>query len=274
MAPRSCRRAALLPALALLLPVAPLLGAQTPTRVAVHVVTHDAKLIGSAVGGARVTVRDAATGRVLAEGLHEGGTGSTPLIITTPRERGRDIFGGEDAAGWTATLPLTAPTTVDVTAEGPLGYPDQLARATKRLVLVPGEHVEGDGVVLELHGYVLDVLAPAARDSSGAAAGSSGAADVDAPRAGVAVPVRARVRMLCSCPTGPDALWSVERVRARLRRADGTVAAEAPLAFAGEASTYAGTLPAVAGGDYTLEIVAANADRASFGVVRRAVTVR
>jgi len=39
--------------------------------------------------------------------------------------------------------------------DGPLGYPDQLVNASKRLVLVPGRHLTGDGLVLEMHGYLI-----------------------------------------------------------------------------------------------------------------------
>jgi len=46
-----------------------------PTQLIVHVVTHDAKLIGSAVVGVRITVREVNANRVLATGLHEGATG-------------------------------------------------------------------------------------------------------------------------------------------------------------------------------------------------------
>lgn len=225
-----------------------------PTRVVTHVVTHDAKLIGTAVGGVRVTVRDAASGQLLAQGIQEGGTGDTPRIMTEPRRRGVPVFETPGAARWVAELPLDTPTVVDVTAEGPLAYPDQLARASKRLLLVPGGHVEGDGIVLELHGYVIDLLAPT--DSGGA------------PRAGEPIPVRTRVRLLCSCPTQPGGLWEVEEVTAYLVQG-GTTVARVPLAYAGEASTYAGVLPPAPAGEYTVEVRAASPGAATFGRVRR-----
>ena len=77
--------------------------AQTPTRVMVRVASHDAKIIGSGVGGARVTIRDQRTGSVLAEGIQEGGTGNTSLIMGT-RERGASVYDTEVAQ---VRLPLT-----------------------------------------------------------------------------------------------------------------------------------------------------------------------
>lgn len=229
----------------------------TATRIVTHVVTHDAKLIGSAVGGVRVSIRDAATGRLLAEGRHEGGTGDTRRIMQEPRKRGEDVFTAGDGARYEATITLTEPTMVDVTAEGPLNYPDQMARASKRLWLFPGRDVTGDGVVLEMHGYVIDLLAP---DTTAALRASS------------RVPVRARVRMLCSCPTQPGGMWEVGDVVARLVR-DGMVVREGKLAYAGEGSTYAGEIELPAEGRYALEILAANPGAATFGMVRRWVNV-
>jgi hypothetical protein len=259
-------RAALLPGALLLLAAcagtrggggaAPVVASVTPTRLVAHVVTHDAKLIGTAVGGVRVTVREVATGRELAGGLHLGGTGDTRRIMQDPRTRGDSLFAGREGARFEATLPLAAPTLVDVIAEGPLGYPDQLVSTTKRLLLVPGRDLTGDGVVLEMHGYVLDVLAP---DTTAAVPSGSD--------------VRARVRMLCSCPTEPTGMWRVEQVSARLWQGNAVVG-EVPLTYAGEASTYAARLPRVAAGRYTLELVASSPKSATFGVVRRTVTVR
>ena len=60
-----------------LLTVEPAWGQGIPTTVKVSVIAHDGKLMGSGVGGARVTIRDLDTGEVLADGLHEGGTGDT-----------------------------------------------------------------------------------------------------------------------------------------------------------------------------------------------------
>lgn len=228
-----------------------------PTQVRVHVVSRDAKLLGTIAGGAWVTIREAATGRTLAEGLHTGGTGDTRRIMQTPRLRDSTLFTTEGAAHFTATVPLTRPTPVIVAAHGPLNFPDQAVTVTKQLLLVPGEDILGDGVVLEMHGLIVEVLEPAAPSLA----------------AGEAVNIRARVRMMCSCPTGPDQLWSAGAVRARLLQ-DGAVVAEAMLPAAGEGSLYAGRLAVPAAGRYVLEVLASDPARGNAGVARREVLVR
>jgi len=112
----------------------------TTTRVMVRVTSHDAKIIGTGVGGARVTIRDVRSGAVLAEGVQEGGTGDTSLIMGA-RERGGAVYDTEGAAGFLAELELSEPTWVEITAEGPLGTPDALRRVTSTTLLVPGRDV-------------------------------------------------------------------------------------------------------------------------------------
>ncbi len=69
---------------------------------------------------------------------------------------------------------------VEITAEGPLGNPQATQRASKTLLLVPGQHLLGEGVLLEIHGFIVDLLAPVA------------GAEV---RAGQPLPVRVKVTM-------------------------------------------------------------------------------
>ncbi len=233
-------------------------GGPEPTRLLVRAVAQDAKVIGSGVGGARITVREAATGEVLARGVQRGGTGDTERIVRDPAERGEPIYASGDAAGYTATLMLRRPTRVEVTAEGPLAAPpSSRSTASKTTWLFPGRHVEGQGLVLTLHGFFVEILSPEAR----------------------AVPpgdvrVRARVRMACGCPTEPGGLWDSDRYEmvARLLR-DGRPVGEAPLRYAGEPSTFEATLPAEEPGRYRVEVLVADTARANLGRATRAVRV-
>lgn len=131
-----------------------------PTKVMVRAVSRDAKIIGTNVGGARITIRDASNGRVLAEGVQEGATGNTRLIMVKPRERGSTVYGTEGAAGFLATLELQRPTTVEIIAEGPLGTPQSTQRASKTLLVIPGRDILGEGVLLEIHGFTVTLLEP------------------------------------------------------------------------------------------------------------------
>lgn len=234
-----------------------------PTPLVVHVVSGDAKIIGSMVGGVHVLVREVATGRVLAEGVQEGGTGNTDLIMG-PRERGMTVFDTEGAARFRAELAIDEPTMVEVVATGPLGSAEDAAaglrpdtrRASTTLLVVPGHGMEGDGVVLTLRGFTVSLLEPAAPGFS--------------LGAGESMAVRARITMLCGCPTEPGGLWDADRftLLAQWVR-DGRVLAETPLEFAGTTSEYRAQLlvPAeFAPGPVTVRVLAIDAERANTGM--------
>lgn len=231
--------------LAALLPQA--LPAQT--TVTVRVVAHDAKIIGSGVGGATVIIRNAVTGEVLAQGAQQGGTGDTRRIMEEPRARGAAVFESQGAAGFTATVALDTPTVVEVVAEGPRNYPQAMQRASTTLLLVPGQDVPGDGVVLELHGFIVELLDP------------------QQARAADSLPIRARIRMMCGCPFTTGGLWDAGRMAVVARVYDGaTVVREVPLRFTGEENIWGGALPAAAlPTGARLVVIAADAERANFG---------
>lgn len=228
------------------------------TRVTIHVRTHDGKLIGSDGGGAQITVRDVSTNRIIAEGITRGGTGDTRRIMEIPRSRGNPVFTGADDARFEARLSISRPTRIEITAEGPLNYPDQMASASKMMTILPGGHITSDdGIVLELHGFLIDMLSP---DTTSTLQAQSD------------VRVRARVRMLCSCPTQPDGMWRVDEVVARLMN-NTEVIREVTLRYTGEPSIYEADLRTPESGRYSLEVIASRPDRATFGWVQRNVRV-
>jgi hypothetical protein len=229
------------------------------TRIVVRALSNDAKLIGSGVGGARITIRHAETGAVLAEGIQTGGTGDTEAILA-PRARDDNPFATEGAAAFRTSLPLDRATPVEIVAEGPLGTPHAAQRASTTLLLLPGGHIDGDGVILVLHGFTVEVMAAPGR-----------------VRPGDVLPVRARVTMLCGCPTEPGGRWdsTAWQMRAVLEGPDGPLAT-APLGFTGTTSEYEAVLELpreLPEGLHTLRITVLDAGRVNAGMVERAVRV-
>lgn len=223
-----------------------------PTQVMIRAVSQDAKVLQDPVGGARIFVRDTATGDTLAQGLQTGSSGSTDFIMRQPRERGAVVYDTPGTAGYLATLTLERPTVVEIVAEGPLAYPQAIQRAAKTMLLIPGQDVLGDGVILTIHGFIVDIVSP----------------DKQAVRPGDNLEVRATTVMTCGCPTEPGGLWDSDEIDivARLVR-EGRVVAEAPLLYAGERSTYAASIqvPAGAAGRLSLEVLAMDPENVNFG---------
>jgi hypothetical protein len=246
---------------AILILAAPLF-AQTggkETKIMIRAVARDAKVIGTHVGGAKITVRDVATGEILAQGMQQGGTGDTDIIMKKPHTRGMSVFSAADASGYLAVLHLDKPTVVEVSAEGPLGNAQATQRSSKTLLLVPGEDILGEGILLEIHGFIVTSLAPLP----------------DAKlKAGSPFEVRATVTMACGCPTEPDGLWDANKIRvvARLLR-DGKVESEIPMAYAGVQNTFHVDVPVTSSGPLELQVLALDPGSANFGMTREAIAI-
>lgn len=131
-----------------------------PTQLTVRVKSKDAKFVGTSMGGALITVKDALTGELLAKGRTAGGTGDTERIMKTPLTRGTPLA-GKTTAHFSVTLDLTEPQRIEVTAYGPLANLQAANTVSATQWVVPGKHITaGDAWVLELPGFVVDVLAP------------------------------------------------------------------------------------------------------------------
>jgi len=228
-----------------------------PTDITVRVLARDAKFIGTSMGGVRVTISDAETGEVLAEGLTEGETGSTGRIMETPRGRGQPLA-TKGSAAFRATVDLDRPRRVEVSAEGPLEFPGSANRVSASQWLVPGRHLTGgDGWVLEMPGLVVNLH--------------------DLPQtvvSGQALELRATVEMMCGCALTPGGTWDAGEftVRAEAVR-NRTVAGETVLEYAGEESEFAGRLVLEEPGIWEIRVWAWQERTGNTGVAERLVEV-
>lgn len=129
------------------------------TEVLVRVVAHGALVLGDEVGGARVTITDVATGRILATGNQQGEAGDQNQVMRTPRLMGEPRYSSR-AASFRASLDLDRPTVVEIAVAGPLAYPEAMQRASRTILLVPGQDLLNDGIVFDLYGYIVQVQQP------------------------------------------------------------------------------------------------------------------
>ena len=226
-----------------------------PTKVVVHVLAQGAKFIGSSVGGAEVTIRDARTGALLAQGVTRGGTGNTKRIMRDRHPRNR-VLSTPDAARFEAVLDLDAPREVVITARGPLAAPQAMAEASTRLWLLPGiGRTAGDGVLLELSGLIVAPVTPPFHTAA---------------VAGKPVPLDTRVLMLCGCPIAPGLLWDAAdfALSVLVTGPDGDTRT-IPLGYGGRTSHFTGNFTPTKPGVYRLRWLAR---QKSTGNVGQAVT--
>lgn len=228
--------------------------AAEPTDITVRVLSKDAKYIGTSMGGMQVTLRDATTREVLATGVTAGSTGDTKLLMHEGAGR-RAAMADASSAKFAVTLDLAAPRLIEVEAYGPLAQRQAAQRVVSTQWVIPGRGVSGgDGWVLELPGFVVDVLAPPAHVKLGAVA---------------AIDVRANVIMMCGCPIEPKGLWDAEKYEvAAIVSRDGKEVARVDLAYAGEASQFAASVPVDGPGVYDVLVYAHDPANGNSGVDR------
>jgi len=230
-----------------------------PTRIEVRVLSKGAKFIGTSMGGVQILLRDADSGELLASGVTSGTTGDTSRIMKQPQHR-HDPVSDEAAAVFRTTLELDAPRRLLVEAFGPLAQRQAAGRATSTMWVVPGRHVSGgDGWLLELPGFAVDVLEPPAHQRRLGA---------------TSVTVRANVTMMCGCPIEPGGLWDANglEVRALLRR-NGSPVGEAALSYAGETSQFAGEIATPEPGAYEIVVYAHDPKTGNTGLDHTTVVV-
>jgi hypothetical protein len=221
-------------------------GEDTPLRILVR--ADDAKFIGSAVGGLFVMVRNADSGELLGSGRIDGGTGDTAALMKEPQRRGRSVV-TDDAASLTLTLDLDRPTRIAVDVTGPQALAQGRQQLTTSLWLLPGQDRASRPLVLHLNGLLVDVAALESGPDT--------------------LAVTAEVSMLCGCTISEEGPWRAEDflVRAVLY-SEGQPVAEAPLAFTGETSRFAATLPRPGRRALTLELQALQHSTGNTGVYR------
>lgn len=226
-----------------------------PTEITVRVISRDAKFIGTSMGGMRITLRDAQTGEVLASGVTRGGTGDTKRIMHTHGGR-RAHLADDTAAKFVTTLDLKKPRLIEVDAYGPLAQPQAAHRVSSSQWVVPGRDIsDGDGWVLELPGFAVDVLAPPAH--------------VKLPAATGRVELRANVTMMCGCPITPNGIWDANRYEVKaIVRHDGTRIGRYDLAYAGKPSQFTGQVPVKGPGVYDVTVYAYDPANGNTGLDR------
>lgn len=235
----------------------PLLGRMAlaePTAVDVRVIAKGAKFIGTSMGGVEVVVRDAETGEILARGKTKGGTGDTGKLMKEEAVHHAPVA-LKDAAVFRAVVDLHAPRQLKVTARGPLGQRQAQNVASVTQWVVPGKPITGgDGLVLELPGFVVDVLDPPAHKKLTREAARS-------------LPLEANVCMMCGCPITPGGLWDAEQFQvAGIVRRNGKKVGTVPLEYAGATSRFEAVLKLDRPGAYEVTVFAYDPENGNTGV--------
>ena len=230
------------------------------TNITVRVIARNAQYVGDLVDGAFVTITDAVTGEMLAQGITSGGAGNPKRTMQTARKRG-EAMSAEDDAKFATTLDIDEPRYLQVSAHGPLDKRFSANQASATQWLVPGKHMTGgDGWVLELAGLLVSA--------------NLEASSIPLSKAVSNISVKAEVMLMCGCPIKPGFQWEPEgyEVVAIVRRGDNTVG-HFPLRYAGTASDFETHFKVNLPGLYDISVYAYDSDSGNTGVGQIELTV-
>lgn len=227
-----------------------------PTRITVRAKAKDAKFIGDSMGGVHVVIREQLSGRILASGMTSGGTGNTDLIMNKTHERYSSLADAK-TSGYTAVIDIDEPTFVKVEIVAPVNRKQARIAASTELWLIPGKHILGDGIVLEVPGFVVEILNPTTHQFIPLASLEGGK-----------LQVRANVVMMCGCTISKGGLWDSEKMEvAAILKRDGKKISEAALSNTGP-NSFEGVFDIPEAGTYELIVYAYDPRTGNTGVDR------
>lgn len=170
--------------------------------------------------------------------------------------RGESRLDTEGAAKFETSLELDRPTWITVEVTAPLGTAHHTASAQRSFLMLPGRPIAGDGIVLELSGLIVNLLAPHPETKL---------------TPGATVRVEVGVKLLCTCPIYEGSLWDAKdyRVEAELWRGKRLVTTTL-LSISKQENIFAGELalprlPKDESATFELRVTAGNDQRANYG---------
>jgi hypothetical protein len=226
----------------------------TETQIIVRAKAKDAKFIGSSIGGAYVIIRNQLNGEILAQGKTEGSTGNTSLIMNTAIERGTQLA-DDQTAKFLASIDIDEPTYVSVEVLSPINRKNAQVAARTELWLIPGKHILGDGIIIEIPGFAIDIVAPRTHQRIGLSTLEGGI-----------ITIQANIVMMCGCPINSGGLWNADtmEVKALIKR-NGQTTGDVEMTVQ-STSLFEGQLLAREAGSYEIIVYAYDAATGNTGV--------
>ena len=238
----------------LLLVLISLYAKATETKVIVRVKAKDAKFIGSSLGGAYVVIRNKSNQQILAEGKTSGSTGNTSLIMREPKTRGGSIT-DERTAKFLATLDIDEPMFVSIEVTSPFNNKQAQAKVSTELWLIPGKDILGDGIILEVPGFIIDILKPRTHHYIPLSSVK-----------GKSFKIQANIVMMCGCTISKGGLWNGDQIEVKgILKKDGATFREVPLSIISE-NLFEGEVVLDSAGQYELIIYAYDPASGNTGV--------
>jgi hypothetical protein len=224
------------------------------TKIVVRVKAKDAKFIGSSLGGAYVIIRNKTNNSILAEGKTSGSTGSTDLIMKFPKER-HDIITDDTTAKFTATVDIDEPTFVSIEVLSPYTNRQAQTKVSSEFWLIPGKDLVGEGIILEIPGFIVDILKPRTHQYI----------SLQSVR-GKPFQIQANIVMMCGCVIDKGGVWDADKIETKaIINKDGKFLTETHLTLV-STNLFEGSFPVSQPGNYEVIVYAFDAKTGNTGV--------
>ncbi|RYY29500.1 MAG: hypothetical protein EOO04_07350 [Chitinophagaceae bacterium] len=217
----------------------------TPTTVIVRARAKDAKFIGTGMGGAYVVIRNVLTGEVLTKGITTGNSGNTQLLLQSPIKRHQSLT-DQETAKFEASLDITEPVFVEVAVTAPVTRKNASVKGSVQLWLIPGKHIEGDGIIIELPGLIVDMLQPTTHEFIPVGSLKNNG-----------YTFKTSVTMLCGCAITKGGIWDADGIEVgAIIRKDGKELMQVKMALTDKANIFQGIIPSPSKGLYQITVYA------------------
>ncbi len=197
-----------------------LMAQPVPTHLVIRVKAKDASIFGphhaSKYGAVFVSVRDAVSGKLYAKGLLGPGPEDSASAKQGVVPGGKQDTAAKKTTGrFEAVIDIAEPTLVTAEVVAPtkkrnaaastgadFTYPaGESVIASTQLWLIPGKDIDGDGQLIEIPGFILDILAP-----------SGGRHLLLDTLAGGRLNVSVSLTMMCGCKITSGGRWNADNI--------------------------------------------------------------
>lgn len=224
------------------------------THVFVRARAKDAKFLGSSIGGAHVIIRNKFNQQILAEGKTAGTPGNTAQVMDTARGRYAPLA-DEAAAKFDAVLNISEPTLVRIEVLAPANHRQSQINAAVEMWVIPGKHITGDGVILEIPGFIIDILSPRTHNFM----------RLSSPNT-QPLTIQANIVMMCGCIIQKGGLWNGDKMEVKaIVKKNGQLLQEATMTCVAD-NLFEGKLPVTEKGEYQVTVYAFDERSGNTGV--------
>lgn len=194
----------------------------------------------------------------MAEGITQGSTGNTEIIMNQPHQRREDISDNE-TAGFLAKLDIKEPTFVTIEATGPINAKQATAKSSTQVWVIPERDILGDGIVLEIPGFIVDILSPQRHQRISE---------------NNSIEIKTNIVMMCGCPVTPGGIWNAEdyEVKAVLKNGEGEKTS-LTMEYAGQPNTFSADFEGKPG-LYEISVLVHDAKTGNTGVDKTNIIIR